>query len=166
MRLQLSVVFITIYVSIILSRDSIFGRSNLNTGYFATLLYTILIFGGIIITGSFFLYLMFIALELNFHKKKEIVFEQEISAEKITKLKRFFYNLGVSNIFLSIFGFPIYFLFTIISSGFDKVVAFIIWFFCLALVYILYFVVFSDTVIGKSKASKHNKPFRKNTCEE
>ncbi|MFH0818408.1 MAG: hypothetical protein V1898_00205, partial [Patescibacteria group bacterium] len=98
---------------------------------------------GILIVFLFFLYLVFTALELDFHKKKEVMFDQEVSKEKINQIRKSLYNGGVRWIFVS-FTYPIYYLLSIFKKSYSFWVAILLWAFCLALVYILLYIIFRD----------------------
>lgn len=157
-RIQLAIVFITFYAAIILAYKDKLSFTSLSSGnLFSQLLFGIFILGGIFIILIFFLSLIFTALELDFHKEKVIVFEQTISLEKIARIKRHLYNLGVSTIFLTLFAYPVYFLYSIISSGFNQPWSFLIWTFCLLLVVILVNIIFSDRKILIKKDIEKDK---------
>ena len=154
-RIHLSTVFIATYVAIILAyKDRLTNLNDLSTESLAIqLLFSIVVLNGVLIVISFFAYLLFTALELDFHKEKEIAFGQDIGSEKLTKLKKYFYNLGVSSIFYSIFSYPFYFLCPIILSAFGVLWSILIFFLFTSLIAVLFNILFSDRKILVSKVS-------------
>jgi MFS family permease len=157
MRIQLSIVFITIYTGIILAykdRLNFFNQNFENS--LSQLLFGIFILCGIIIVFFLFLYLLFTALELNFHKEKELAFGQDISLEKISKLKKIFYNMGIDSIFTSLISYPVYFFHSTLSSAYKLPWSFLIWLFCLLLIMILLNILFSKHKLIVKKNAQYS----------
>ena len=97
-RITLSIAFIAIYLTLI------FGLLNLislDESFIGRIVYWVIIINGISIIFSFFSFILFSALALDFSIKKRVFFELEIGEKKLEKLKRTFYNTGVSQVFFS-----------------------------------------------------------------
>ncbi|MFH1608558.1 MAG: hypothetical protein ABH951_00875 [Patescibacteria group bacterium] len=142
-RITLSITFIATYLTIILGFSEKIKSPSSELSVANDIAFGIFILFGILIVFLFFLYLVFTALELDFHKKKEVMFDQEVSKEKINQIRKSLYNGGVRWIFVS-FTYPIYYLLSIFKTSYSFWVAILLWAFCLALVYILLYIIFRD----------------------
>ncbi len=104
-RITVSIAFMATYLTLI------FGLLKLanydNNSLVSQIIYGMFIFHGAIIVFFLFLYLLFSALELNFHKKKKVFLDEDISNQKLNLLKEKFYNTGIDQIFVS-FSYPMY----------------------------------------------------------
>lgn len=142
-RITLSITFIATYLTIILGFSEKIKIPSLDFNIANDLAFGIFIVFGILIVLLFFLYLIFTALELDFYKKKEIIFDQEISKEKINKIRKLLYNSGVRWIFIS-FTYPFYYLYTIFIASYNWWQSYLLIIFCLALIYVLLFIIFRE----------------------
>jgi len=140
-RVTLAIAYIAVYLTLILGLYKIITPNSdflLNQIFFG-----VFILHGLAIVFFFFLYLLFVALELDFHKKKEIMLDQEISTKKIQKIKRFSYNMGVKCIFLS-FTFPLYYSFYFLQRYFSVLWSFITFFVLFLVTSILLYLIIKD----------------------
>ena len=145
-RITLSIAFIATYLTIIIGfSDQIKPPTN-EMNFLNDIAYGIFIVFGIIISSLFFLYLVFTALEFDFYKKKTVMFEQDVSKEKIKNIRKFLYNCGVSMIFFS-FTYPLYYLLSIFNSIFGIWKAILLWALCMILTYVVLYLIFRDKKI-------------------
>lgn len=146
-RITLSIAFIATYLTIILGfsekiKPPTSGLSNLDI--LNDIVFGVFIFYGVLIVFLFFLYLVFTALELDFHKKKEVMLDQEVSKKKISRIRKLLYNGGVRWIFVS-FTYPLYYLFYLFIKTTNNLwLSFFLFTFCLALIHILLHIIFKD----------------------
>ena len=143
-RITLAITFIATYLTIIIGfSDKIKAPSSLGLNVLNDLAFGIFIIFGILIIILFFFYLVFSALELDFNKEKEVIFEQSISKKRIDEVRKSLFNWGVRWIFIS-FSYPIYYLGALLMKAFTFLIAMLLWIFCLLLIYILLFIIFRD----------------------
>lgn len=122
-RITLSIAFIATHLTLILSLYKVFPYDS--TSFFRQFCFVIFVVYGAITALFFFMYLVFTALKLDFNKNKEVMWEQEISQEKVERFRKFFYNMGVRSIFW-MFVYPVYFLYVLAFKYFNPFVAFVI----------------------------------------
>jgi hypothetical protein len=142
-RITLAITFIATYLTIIIGFSNAIKAPSSELSLINDILWGIFIFFGIAICVIFFLYLTFTALYLDFHKEKQVIFDQKVSKEKIEKARRFLFTLGVDTIFGS-FTYPIYYLLPFLQTKFNIILATILWGLCLALSYIMLYILFRD----------------------
>lgn len=142
-RITLSIAFIATYLTIIIGFSDKIKTPTTELNFINDIAFGIFIVFGILISLLFFLYLVFTALELDFYKKKEVMFDQEVSKEKISKIRKSLFNWGVRWIFIS-FSYPIYYLLNIFRSSYNFWIAMLLWAFCLISIYVLLFIIFRD----------------------
>lgn len=142
-RITLSIAFIATYLTLIIGFSEKIRTPVSNLNIANDIAFVIFIVFGIWISFLFFLYLVFTALELDFHKKKEVLLDQEVSKEKIHRIRKSLYNAGVRWIFVS-FSYPVYYLLAIFQASYSWRLSFLLWVFCLALVFVLLHIIFRD----------------------
>lgn len=142
-RITLSIAFIATYLTIIIGFLERIKMPTTELNFINDLAFGIFVGFGILISLLFFLYLVFTALELNFYEKKEVMFDQEVSKEKLNSIRKALFNWGVRSIFVS-FSFPVYYLMSGFMASYSFRIAMLLWAFCLMLVYILLHIIFRD----------------------
>lgn len=142
-RITLSIAFIATYLTIIIGFSEKIKTPTTELNFINDIVFGVFILFGIIISLLFFLYLVFTALKLDFYKKKEVMLDQEVSKEKINSIRESLFNWGVRCIFIS-FSYPIYYILGILRASYSFWVSMLLWAFCLALIYILLYIIFRD----------------------
>ncbi len=147
-RITLAIAFIAIYLTIIIGFGDKIKIPTSKFEFINDMAFLIFIVFGIMVSLTFFLYLVFTALALNFYKTKEIIFEQELSSKRIEKIRKFLYNFGVHWIFAS-FSYPIYYgLFMTFKKSHSFWMAMVLLLLCLIPIFILFSIIFRN---GKIK---------------
>lgn len=142
-KLTLAAIFVATYLTIIFGFGDKLKISLETTDIINQLIFLVFVSGGIMITAVFFLYLVFTALSLSSKQKKEIILDQEISEEKLFKVKENLYDFGVRCIFLS-FTYPIYYFAVFLIKTHGYILGLVLEGFCLGLIYILIHILFKD----------------------
>lgn len=142
-RITLSITFIATYLTIILGFSDKIKPFDSDLNVINNIAFGVFIIYGALIVFLFFLYLAFTALDLDFHKKKEVMLDQEISKDKINQIRKSLYNWGVRWIFIS-FTYPVYYLFAIFKASYNWWLAILLFTLSMALVQILLHIVFKD----------------------
>ena len=145
-RITLAIAFIVTYLTIIIGFGDKIKIPTSELKFINDIAFGVFILFGIIISLMFFLYLVFTALALNFHKTKETIFEQKVSPKRIEEIRKSLYNSGVYWIFAS-FSYPVYYLFVIFKKSYSFWTAMVLWLLCLIIIFILLSIIFRNRKI-------------------
>ena len=142
-RITLSIAFIATYLTLIIGLSEKIKTPTNELNLINDLAFGIFVIFGILISLFFFLYLVFTALKLDFHKKKGILLDQEVSKQKICLIRKALFNMGVRWIFVS-FSYPVYYLMHVFNINYGFWIGLILWMICLSIVYILLYIFFKN----------------------
>jgi hypothetical protein len=142
-RITLAIAFIAIYLTIIVGFVEKIKLPTSQFDFINGLAFGVFVMFGMLISLMFFLYLVFTALELDFYSKKEVILDQEVSKDKISRIRKNLFNWGVRGIFVS-FSYPLYYFSLQIFSIYKLWKATLLTFICFGLVYILIYIIFKD----------------------
>ncbi len=143
-RITLSIAFIVIYLTIMFGFfKDIIKPPTIELNLFNDIVFIFFLTFGSLIILSFFLYLTFTALDLDFKKKKTIMIEQDISRKKINKIRKFLFYAGVRLIFVS-FLFPFCYLVAIFTQKYNFIISILFTLICFSLISVCFSIIFRE----------------------